>query len=238
MRSIQSQEQTRTLEPDAYPLEFPELIIYIVEMKSNAGGPAVFRLVDIVHQYRQRLEQIGIKAPDINCTRLHKKLLELEAHKQGRYVLLDFQSDIGLTLSTAFYYNAAKILGKAACDGTCSSTSRYLMELLMTDVLKMPFHRLHQFVGMFEHGADTKSQLRFVASKTDMGNAQLLQHSCNARYKEGVVTHRHSKDKGTPFPIYLGMSVYAKTRKWTLMEMLHKHGLAISLTACWKYLHN
>ncbi len=81
---------------------------------------------------------------------------------------------------------------------------------------------------MVEHGADIKSQLRFGASKTDLTIAQLLQYNCYARYKEGAATHRHSKDRETPFPVYMGMSVYGKTRKRTLVEMLHEHGVSIS----------
>ena len=54
---------------------------------------------------------------------------------------------------------------------------------------------LLQFVGMVEHGADIKSQLRFGASKTDTAITQLLQFTCYGRLKECVVTHRHSKDR-------------------------------------------
>ncbi|KAK1906058.1 Nicotinate phosphoribosyltransferase [Dissostichus eleginoides] len=81
---------------------------------------------------------------------------------------------------------------------------------------------------MVEHGADIKSQLRFGASKTDFAIAQLLQYNCYARYKEGASTHRHSKDRETPFPVYMGISVYAKTRKRKLIELLHGHGISIS----------
>ena len=51
---------------------------------------------------------------------------------------------------------------------------------------------LVQFMGMIEHGADIKSQLRFGVSKTDLVIAQLLQYNCYAKYKEGAATHRHS----------------------------------------------
>ena len=51
---------------------------------------------------------------------------------------------------------------------------------------------LVQFVGMIEHGADIKSQLRFDVSKTDLVIAQLLRYNCYAKYKEGAATHRHS----------------------------------------------
>ncbi|KAK5852481.1 hypothetical protein PBY51_023946 [Eleginops maclovinus] len=87
---------------------------------------------------------------------------------------------------------------------------------------------LLQFVGMIEHGADIKSQLRFGASKSDLAIAQFLQYNCYTRHKEGASTHRHSKDRETPFPIYMGMSIYAKTRKRMVVTMLHEHGLSIS----------
>ncbi|KAJ8364285.1 hypothetical protein SKAU_G00131160 [Synaphobranchus kaupii] len=58
--------------------------------------------------------------------------------------------------------------------------------------------------------------------------AQLLQYNCYARYKEGAATHRHSKDRETPFPVFMGLTAYAKTRKRLLVEMLHEHGLCIS----------
>ena len=87
---------------------------------------------------------------------------------------------------------------------------------------------LLQFVAMLGLEADIKSQLRFGASKTDLAIAQLLQYNCYAKYKEGAATHRHSKDRETPFPVYLGMSIYAKTRKRTLVEMLNEHGISIS----------
>ena len=58
--------------------------------------------------------------------------------------------------------------------------------------------------------------------------AQLLQYNCYARFKEGAPTHRHSKDPETPFPIYIGLSVFAKTRMKKLVEMLHANGLSIS----------
>lgn len=78
---------------------------------------------------------------------------------------------------------------------------------------------LLQFVGMVEHDANIKSRLRFGVSKTHVAIAQLLQYNCYAKYKEGASTHRHSKEWETPFSVYMGMSVYAKTRKRKLVEM-------------------
>ena len=68
---------------------------------------------------------------------------------------------------------------------------------------------LLEFVCMIEHGVDIKSQLRFGAAKTETAMAQLLQYICYSRYNEGASTNRHSKERKTPFPLFLGMSVYA-----------------------------
>ena len=159
------------------------------------------------------------------------EISELEAHKQGRDVILAFDEDIGLALSQASDYSEAIILAKAAktlrrhmldhtskCDGTFHDEC--IEEAIPSSLV--------QCVGMIEHGADIKSQLRFCVSKTDLVIAQLLQYNCYAKYKEGAATHRHSTNRETTFPFFLGMSVYAKTRKRMLVEMLHEHGISPS----------
>ena len=40
--------------------------------------------------------------------------------------------------------------------------------------------------------------------------------------------HRYLKKHETPFPVYIAMSIHAKTRKKKLVQMLHEHGLSIS----------
>ena len=234
LRTIKRQAREQTHEQNAYAQAFSELVIYIVETKSCSEDLSVFRLADLVNLYQQRLEQLGVEKP-VNATRLKDRLLaevpELEAHKQGINVLLAFKSDVGSALSQACEYDDAMILGKAA-------------KILRTQMLNHKasfdgtFHEgcieeavpssLLQFVGMIEHGADIKSQLSFGASKTDLAISQLLQYNCYARYREGASKHRHLKAHETLFPIYMGMSVYAKTRKKALVELLHEHGVSIS----------
>ena len=237
-RTVQQSEGSQFqegLQQDVYPLAFSELITYIVETKSSKEGPSLLRLVDMVQLYKRRLEQIGMEKPDVNSTRLKEKLLaeisELEAHKQERDVILTFDEDSGLALSQASDYSDAIILAKVA-----KILRRHMLD--HTSKFDGTFHdgcieeaipsSLVQFVGMIEHGADINSQLRFIVSKTDLVIAQLLQYNCYAKYKEGAATHRHSTNRETPFPIFLEMSVYAKTRKRMLVEMLHEHGISIS----------
>ena len=93
-----------------------------------------------------------------------------------------------------------------------------------------------QFICMIEHGVDIQSKLRFGASKTDLAMAQLLQYNCYAKNREGAKTFRHSKERETPFPVFMGMSVYAKTRKKVLIDLLHEHPTNIKTDqACLKF---
>ena len=190
----------------------------------------------ILSVYIKRLEQFGIGSSDsdIHSTRLKDKLLaeipELEAHKSGRDIRLAFQKHVGFALSQASNYSEAIILEKAA---------KILRRHMIDHKFKFDgrFHEgcvedaippsLLEFVCMIEHGVDIKSQLRFGASKTDSAMSQLLQYNCCSRYKEGASTYRHSKERKTPFSLFLGMSVYAKTQKKVLVELLHDHGLSV-----------
>ena len=230
-----SQNVNENEESDEFPQAFSELVTYILESSINSDGPVIFRLADMVNLFKQRLEQLGVKEPQIHSTRLKERLLseipELEAHKQGKDILLAFQKDVGKALSLVSQYSEAVIIAKAAkilrrhmldhqsrFDGTFNEGC--IENSIPTSLL--------QFVCMLEHGADIKSQIRFGASRTDKSIAQLLQYNCYARYQEGAATHRHSKNRETPFPIYMGIAVYARTRKRDLVEMLHENGMSIS----------
>ena len=77
--------------------------------------------------------------------------------------------------------------------------------------------------------------LDLCSSELYLGLDNYPEWICYVRYKEWAATHRHSKDREIPFPIYLDMPVYAKTWKETLVEMLYEHALAISYD---RYLHS
>ena len=82
---------------------------------------------------------------------------------------------------------------------------------------------LLEFVCIIEHGAGIKSH-----SKSDLTLSQRLEYNCFAKYKEGAKAHRHSKDRETPFAVYIGLTVFAKTRKRQLIDVLHENGISIS----------
>ena len=205
-------------EREVYPLVFSELPTYIVEIKTSRDNPVVFHLADLVSLYKQRLEQLVMKTPDVNSTRLKEKLLteipEFESHKKARDILLAFKK----ILVQASNYSEAIIFAKAAMilrghmihhkSAFAGTFHGGCVECAIPSTLL-------QFVCMIEHGADVKLHLRFGASKTDLVMSQLLQYNCYARYREGTATYRHSEDRDIPFTVFLGTSLYAKTRKKT-----------------------
>ena len=56
----------------------------------------------------------------------------------------------------------------------------------------IPSSLIH-FVGMIEHGANIKSQLRFGVSKTNLVIAQLLLYNCCAQYKEQLIDSQQTE---------------------------------------------
>ena len=87
---------------------------------------------------------------------------------------------------------------------------------------------LLQFICSIEYGVDITSHLNHGVVQSDVAIAQLLQYNCYSKYTEGSKYLRHAKHRETPFPIYVGMKVFAKTRKRELIDKLHQNGISIS----------
>lgn len=146
-----------------------ELVTYNAETSLSSDGPSAFCLTDMCNLYQQRLDQLGVHSPTVNFTILKEKLLaeipELTAHKQGRDVLLASEDSEALIMA-----KAAKILRRHILDHQSRFDGTFhegcIKEAIPPSLL--------QFVGMVEHGADIKSQLRFGTSQTAQAIAQLL----------------------------------------------------------------
>lgn len=82
---------------------------------------------------------------------------------------------------------------------------------------------------MIEHEPDIKSQIENGLTKSDYAIAQLLYfNSHKKRNKNSNENLRHSRDREPPFAIYVGLLLYAKTRKRQLIDALFQHGICIS----------
>ena len=88
---------------------------------------------------------------------------------------------------------------------------------------------LLQLVSMIKHGPDIKSQIENGLVKSDFALAQLLYFNCHRKGTKATNEHsRHSTDREPPFAIYVGLLLYAKTRKRQLIDALFQHGICIS----------
>ena len=83
-----------------------ELVMYIEETRLDASTAPVFKLADLAHLYKFRMEQFGIMSDSrANTTRLKQRVLahfpDLRAQGKGRDVFLVFDEDIGAALGNA-----------------------------------------------------------------------------------------------------------------------------------------
>ena len=206
-----------------------------MESCNSTADPQTFRLADLVALYKSRVEQLGVEVEVVNSTRIKEQLLthlpELEAYHQGRHVLLALRSDISTFMREANKTSDAIHLAKFAAiirNEMLSHKCTFENVINGSPVEESIPPSLLEFVSMIEHGADIKSQLNHGASKSDLAIVQLLQFNCFSKCKDNATTHRHSKDRETPFAVYVGLSIFAKTRKRQLIDTLYDNGLSIS----------
>ena len=217
-----------------YQYVFSELVGHIEEKISDSV--TVFRLVEIKTMYCQRLIQYGIDDPEINSTRLKEKILHfiptLEAFHKGRDILFCCKSDVGPLISKGVDYDEAIILSKA---------SKILRKHMLVN--KSTFKgnldsdynnesipiQLINFVTNLCRGIDIFSETNRKASKSDISISHLIQFNCKKKApKENCHSYKHSAERETAFPVYIGLFIYSKTRKASLVRTLHDHGISIS----------
>ena len=85
---------------------FAELVLYIEETRKHEGSAPVFKLAELSHLYKSRMEQLGVEVDSrVDSTRLKERLLaefpDMRAYTKGRDVLMAFEHDIGTALAKA-----------------------------------------------------------------------------------------------------------------------------------------
>ena len=222
-------------------IAFAELVSYIEDSRMDNLCAPVFKLTDLVNLYSTRLKQLGTDVTGrIHSTKLKDRLLgyfqDMEAHKQGRDVVLISNQDIGSALSKACELDAdndAVHLARAA-------------SIVRRDMFKMK----NQFNGSFEkkcqeeslpasllelvsmvlNGPNIETQSSSSISQPVLTISQLLMHNSLVRTRKNHTssTIRHNQERETPLPIYLGVLIHTKTRKRELVEILYELGLSVS----------
>ena len=92
-------------------IAFAELVSYIEDARMDNLVAPIFKLSDLVSLYSNRLKQLGTEvAGRIHSTKLKIRVLsyfsDMEAHTQGREVILAFKGDVGAALRKACEHDA------------------------------------------------------------------------------------------------------------------------------------
>ena len=220
----------------AYPRAFAEVVTYIYEqrLQNVSNEPSVFKLSDLANLYSQRLVQLGISIPIVNKTRFKEKLLnyvpELCDFINGREILLSFDKDVGPFLSKACLYSDALLIEKTASLlrlKMLQCKSNFDGHFQKDYVNKCVPPQIMQFFESSLTGVKLGAEGKKVSDEM-IALAHLFQFNCHKTYKTDASFHRHSAQRETAFPVYLGLSVYSKYRKESLVNLLFENGLSIS----------
>ena len=234
-----AQTQANTSDGVSYGIALAELIGFIEDTRNNDQDVVpVFRLADLVQLYSNRLQGLGIEQSGrVHSTNLKNRLLGnlpgIRAFKQGRDVMLTFDADVGTALKEATltdYDDEAICLAKAA-------------QIVRRDMQQ----KFSTFSGTFESNCQEEAVPKSLLTLVDMimegtniqnkhpekcqaalSVAQLLQFNSSTRRRNSATGMRHSIDKETPLPVYLGLLIHGKTRKRELVDTFFQLGLSIS----------
>ena len=121
-------------------ISFAELVSYIEDAKMDDLVAPSFKLSDLATPYSNRLEQLGtIVSGRIHSTKLKDRISsyfpDMEAHTQGREVVLIFNKDVGIAL------------GKA-CEHDTDSDAVHLARAA-TIIRRVMFNKRRDFNGSF-----------------------------------------------------------------------------------------
>lgn len=191
--------------------------------------------------YTAQLEQLGVKQQNrLNSTRLKDRILshfpDLSAHREGRDILLAFSSDVGSALLKACeadYDDDAICLARAA---KIVRRDMFKLQSIFTgsfdkdcQVRSVP-NSLLALVSMILNGPSIKFQGVDGWSQATVSIAQLLQFNSFVRHQPGITQSsvHHNKARETPLPVYVGLTIHARTRKRDLIDTMFNLGLSVS----------
>lgn len=227
-----------------HELAFAELLSFIEESRSDSSVAPVFKMADLGNLYRDKLTQLGtVLVGRVHTTHLKERLLgsvtDMIAHKKGRDVVLISNTDVGTALEKACNHDAdndAVHLAKAA----------HIVRRDMADI-KSRFRSsfdpqcqeqsvpdtLLDLVSMILNGTNAPAHVNDnTVHQSSLTLSQLLMFNSVSKDRPETATTtsamRHSPERETPLPVYLGVVIHTKTRKKELVDMLFSLGLSIS----------
>ena len=170
-------------------------------------------LKDLICLYTTRLNQLGLTVDKkVNSTDFKHRILlnipDIQAHAQGKYIILAFESDIGQAI-------------KRACDKSCDSEALILAKaanIVRKELFEMRASAeefngtfsddcqsssvppsLTALVSMVHEGPSIKNQTREEPSPSSLAVSQLIAFNTVKRKRDKTASYRHSRSQETPF---------------------------------------
>ena len=214
-----------------------EVVAYIEDCRADEETTPVFRLSDLRKMYTQRIIDLGC-TKYVHVSRLKERIMahfpDMQAHKEGRDILLVFAGDVGAAIKLvcqsscdADGYNlvcAAKMVRQQILQDKPETFNGTFPEGVQQDSVP---NTLVSLISMILDGPSNTSQAKPV-SQAALTIAQLIVFNSHVRRRKDSVSMHHSKEKETPLPEYIGLMVHALTRSRTLIDKLYELGLSIS----------
>ena len=183
---------------NAHRSAFAELVNLIDSNLYDNDVAPVFILSDLKHMYKKRIEVLGGSSDDVHSTRLKVKILgyfpELDAHREGRNILLVPNEVIGKSLSLACAFDAegeavtlaraATIVRRDILEMQKSKTSHVDSVFLPGCQKQSVPNSLATLVSMILNGSSIESQQHYVSQPT-LTILQLLVFNCFSHRREG-----------------------------------------------------
>ena len=219
-------------------IAFAELIAYIEEKKSLDENVCIFKLADLSKMYVKRLEQFGVFLPSrLRSTTLKDRILgqfpDMTESKLGRQVLLAFNNDIGVALKRAYENNYDD-------EGICLSKAA---SIVRRDMFRLKSHFTGSFheqcqsesvpgtllalIRMIMQGPDIESQSSKMSQEA-LSMSQLVQFNSYIKRRSDSTFPSHNRERETPLPLYVGLTIHAKTRSKDLVNDMFTLGLSVS----------
>ena len=224
---------------------FAELCLYIEESRFDEEKK-IFKLADLLRLYNKRLQELGVEGEYIHASRLKNKLLsqipDLSAytskHSQGQGIYFMFDYDVAELVQEAslqkdydmdaiYIARAAEIVRRDMFQkgaGFSGSFERNCQENSVPNSLKT-------LVDMVLLGPSIENQSKNVEQKTRQTSltvSQLIYFNSIRHRKAAGEQSRHNIDRETPLPLYIGLKLYASTRKKDLVDIMFELGMCIS----------
>ena len=152
-----------------------ELVSYIEDARTDRETVPIFKLADLVKMYSARVEQLGTcLSGRVNSTRLKNRILayfpDIQAHKEGRDVLLISSKDVGPTMKRATEQN--------------TDTNAIHLARAATIVRREIFNRKTCFTGEFDSNCQEKSLPKSLVALVSMVlTSKLSQQWRRSRYR-------------------------------------------------------